>query len=85
MSTFADDTKNMTGCVGYLQYTYSLAEAIENSEVPDKVFCMEGNPNHLARTDCTCERHPATTNRLRQVIINLCKLQVEVRKPLTGL
>jgi hypothetical protein len=80
MRTFADDTKDMTGCVGYLDCTYySIAEAIENTEVPDKVFCMEGNPNNLARTDSPCESHPATTNGLRQVIVNLCKLQVEVR------
>ena len=41
---------------------------------------MEGNPSHLARTDSSCEIHPGSTNGLRQVITNLCKLQVEVRK-----
>ena len=48
MLTFADETNDMTGCVGYLDCTYRLAEAIENTEVPDQVFCMEDNPNHLA-------------------------------------
>jgi hypothetical protein len=57
-----------------------LAEAIENTEVPDQVFCLEGHPNHLARTDSPCESHAATTNGIRQVIVNLFKLQVEVRK-----
>jgi hypothetical protein len=79
-STFADDTKDMNGGIGYADCTYSLADAIENTDVPDKVFCMEGNPSHLARTDSSCEIHPGSTNGLRQVIINLFKLQVEVRK-----
>jgi hypothetical protein len=53
---------------------------VEEAETPDNVFCMEGCPKHLARTDSPCELHPGTTNGFRQVIINLVKLQVEVRK-----
>jgi hypothetical protein len=77
---FADNSKDMCGCIGFNGCTYSLANAIENAEVPDTVFCMEGCPKHLARTDSPCEIHPGTTNGFRQVISNLVKLQVEVRK-----
>ena len=70
----------MEGCIGYDDCTHSLADAIEHTDVPDKVFCMEVNPSHLARTDSSCEIHPGSTIGLRQVITNLCKLQVEVRK-----
>ena len=70
----------MVGCVGYPDCTHSLARAIENTEVPDEIFCLEGHPNHPARTDSPCESHAATTNGLRQVIVNFCKLQAEVKK-----
>jgi hypothetical protein len=63
----------MVGCVGHPDCTHSLARAIENTEVPDEIFCLEGHPNHLARTDSPCESHAATTNGLRQVIVNFCE------------
>ena len=37
---FADNSKDMCGCIGYDGCTHSLADAIENAEVPDTVFCM---------------------------------------------
>ena len=67
-------------CAGYPDCTHNLAQAIENSELPDEVFCFEGHPNHLARIDSPCNDHAATTSGQRQVIVNLCKLQAEVRK-----
>ena len=75
---FADNSKDMCGCISYDDCTYSLADAIENADVPDSVFCMEGNPRHLTRTDSPCEIHPGSTNGIRQVTTNLVKLQVEV-------
>ena len=41
---FADNSKDMGGCIGYDDCTYSLADAIENADVPESIFCMEGNP-----------------------------------------
>jgi hypothetical protein len=41
---FADNSKDMGGCIGYDDCTNSLADAIENADVPDSVLCMEGNP-----------------------------------------
>ena len=76
---YADNSEHLTGCVGY-DCTYSLADALEAAECPDNVFCLEGEPLHLARTDSSCDHHPGTTTGLRQVVINLVKLQVEVRK-----
>ena len=75
---YADNSEHLTGCVGY-ECTYSLADALEAAECPNKVFCLEGEPMHLARTDSSCDHHPGTTTGLRQVVINLVKLQVEVR------
>ena len=72
---FADNTVDMAGCIGNEGCTYTLADAIEEAETPDNVFCLEGCPKHLARTDSSCELHPGTTNGFRQVIINLVKLQ----------
>ena len=76
---YADNSEHLVGCVGY-ECTYTLADALEEAECPDNVFCLEGNPMHLARTDSSCDHHPGTTSGLRQVVINLVKLQVEVRK-----
>ena len=57
-----------------------LSDAIEATDCPEEVFCMEGEPKHLARTDCSCDHHGGTTTGIRQIIINLVRLQVEVRK-----
>ena len=76
---YADNSEHQTSCVGY-ECTYSLADALEAAGCPDKIFCLEGEPIHLARTDSSCDHHPGTTTGLRQVVINLVKLQVEVRK-----
>ena len=45
--SFADETNDMAGFVGYPYCTHSLEQAIENSLLPDEVFCLEGHPNHL--------------------------------------
>ena len=70
---FADNTVDMTGCIGNDGCTYTLADALEEAETPDTVFCLEGCPKHLARTDSSCDLHPGTTSGFRQVIINLVK------------
>jgi ssDNA-binding Zn-finger/Zn-ribbon topoisomerase 1 len=80
MLGYADATQDVVGCAGYPDCNHSLAQVIENSELPDEVFCFEGHPNHLAKIDPPCESHAATTSGQRQVIFNLCKLQAEVRK-----
>ena len=80
MLKYADDTQDVVGCAGHPDCTRTLAEAIEHSLMPDEVFCYEGHPNHLARVDSPCSSHAATTSGQRQVIVNLCKLQAEVRK-----
>ena len=36
----ADYCNEMTGCVGYDDCTYSLADAIESTECPEEVFCF---------------------------------------------
>ena len=77
---FADNAADMTGCIGFEECTYTLADALEEAEAPDKVFCLEGSPQHLVRTDDSCDIHPRTTSGFRQVVVNLVKLQVEVRK-----
>ena len=45
-----------------------------------EVFCLEGEPKHLARTDSSCDHHTGTTTGIREMIINLVRLQVEVCK-----
>ena len=70
----------MVGCAGHPDCTSTLAEAMEHTMLPDELFCYEGHPNHLARVDSPCSSHPATTSGPRQVIVNLCKIQAEVRK-----
>ena len=59
---------------------YSVADALEAADCPDEVFCLEGEPKHLARTDSSCDYHPGTTTGIRQLVIKLVKLQVEVLK-----
>ena len=80
MLGFADQTQDIVGCAGYPDCNANLAQAIEGSELPDEVFCFEGHPNHLARIDSPCDDHATTTSGQRQVVVNLCKLQAEVRK-----
>ena len=76
----ADYCNEMTGCVGYDNCTYSLADAIESTDCPEEVFCIEGDKKHLARTDCSCDQHSGTTTGNRQILINLIRLQVELRR-----
>ena len=73
-----DYCNEMTGCVGYDDCTYSLADAIESTECPEEVFCID--KKHLARTDCSCDQHSGTTTGNRQIFINLIRLQVELRR-----
>ena len=47
MLAYADNTQDVVGCAGYPDCTHNLAQAIENSELPDEVFCFEGHPNYI--------------------------------------
>ena len=58
MMKFADELQFVVGCAGNPDCTYNLAEAIEQSQMPDKLFCFEGNPNHLSSSDSPCMSHP---------------------------
>ena len=80
MLKYADETQDVVGWAGHSDCTSTLAEAMEHTMLPDELFCYEGHPNHLARVDSPCSSHPATTSGHRQVIVNLCKIQAEVRK-----
>ena len=76
----ADFCHELTGCTGNPGCEFSLADAIDTDECPDEVFCTEGEVKHLARTDSSCVQHSRTTTGHRQVIINLIRLQQEVRR-----
>ena len=68
------------GCAGYPDCKANLAQAIENSLLPDEVFCFEGVTKHHTGFDLPCESHASTTSGQRQVVVNLCKLQAAIRK-----
>ena len=54
MLAYADSTQDIQGCVGHSDCIGTLAEAIENSEMPDEVFCYEGTTKHLTGLDEPC-------------------------------
>ena len=66
--------------MGHTDYTITLAEAIENSEMPDEVFCYEGTTKNLKGLDEPCVIHAPTTSGMRQVIMNPVKLHVAIIK-----
>ena len=66
--------------MGHSDCISTLAEAIENSEMPDEVFCYEGTTKHLTGLDEPCMTHAPTTSGIRQFIMNLVKLHVAIRK-----
>ena len=80
MLKYADENQFTVGCAGHPDCQNNLAEAIEQTQMPEEIMCYEGNPNHLTRIDSPCLSHPSTTSGPRQVITNLCKIQAEVRK-----
>ena len=77
---FADSTQDMKGCVGHAECSATMAQAIESSDLPEEVFCYEGLNKHLTGLHEPCEIHAPTTSGLRQVVINLVKLNVAIRK-----
>ena len=76
----ADFCHELIGCTGYIDCEFSLADAIETDECPEEVFCTEGEVKHLARTDSSCVQHSRTTTGNRQIIINLIRLQSDLRR-----
>ena len=80
MLAYADTTQDIQGCLVHSDCTSTLAEAIESSEMPDEVFCYEGTTKHLTGVDEPCLKHPLTASGMRQVIMNLVKLHVAIRK-----
>ena len=76
----ADFCHELYGCTGHVDCEFSLAEAIESEECPIEVFCMEGELKHLARTDTSCAQHSKSTTGIRQIIGNLIKLQIDMRR-----
>ena len=85
MLALADRTADISGFMGHHDCLATLAEAIENSEMRDQVFCYEGTNNHLAATDELRFTHPLTNSGLRQVIMAIVKLHVTFRKEQTNL
>ena len=80
MQAFADSTQDIQGCVGHPECSITMAQAIEISDLPEEVFCYEGTNKHLTGIDELCVIHAPTTSGLRQVIMNLVKLHVDIRK-----
>jgi hypothetical protein len=73
MLGFAGSTQDIMGCAGYAHCTANLAQAIEDSELPAKVFCYEGVIKHLTGIDQPCVIQAPITSGQPQVVMNLCK------------
>jgi hypothetical protein len=80
MLKYADEIQLVTGCAGHLDCTCTLAEAMEQTLLPEELFCFEGHPNHLSRIDSPCMSHPSTSSGPRQVITNLCKYRLRLER-----
>ena len=74
MLGFAYSTRDIQGFAGYTDCRDNLAQAIEDRELPDEVFCYEGETKHLTGIDQLCVIHAPITSGQRQVVMNLCKL-----------
>ena len=51
MLGFADNTQDIMGCAGYPDCRANLAQAIEDSDLPEEVFCYEGVTKHHTGID----------------------------------
>ena len=80
MLGFADNTQDIMGCAGYPDCRANPAQAIEDSDLPEEVFCYEGVTKHQTGIDQPCVTHAPITSGQLQVIVNLCKLQAAIRK-----
>ena len=58
------------GCAGYADCRANLAQAIEDSELPDEVLCYEGVTKHLTGIDQPCVIHAPITSGQHQVVMN---------------